>query len=130
MNSVVEEVLKYAKDQYGTVPDSPWQRTPEAKVLRHSDNRKWYGLIFTATEKQLGIGQTDRRRDILNVKCDSALSASLRSRPGVLPGYHMNHVEWTTLLLDGTVPFEMIRNLLDMSYGLTASKKARQKKSD
>jgi len=123
MNPVIDQILRYAREEYGTEPDNPWQRTPDAKVLRHGDNKKWYGLIFSATERQLGIGDSDRRIDILNVKCDSNLSASLRSKPGILPGYHMNHVEWTTLLLDGTVPMEIILNLLNMSYGLTAPKK-------
>lgn len=123
MNKMVEELLQYAKDTYRTLPDFPWKDRQGGMVLRHGDNRKWYGLIFSAARRQLGIGESEERVDILNVKCDPVLSSSLRSRPGVLPAYHMNHVEWTTLLLDGTVPRDMIFRLLDMSYALTASKK-------
>ncbi len=120
---MVDELLRYARETYKTLPDFPWKDRQGGMVLRHGDSGKWYGLIFTATRRQLGIGETEERVDILNVKCDPVLSASLRSRPGILPAYHMNHVQWTTVLLDGTVPRDMILRLLDMSYSLTASKK-------
>ena len=126
-NPMIRKILKYGKDQYGTVPDHPWHKTPDAIVLRHDDNHKWYGLIFSATAGQLGItGDPLQRMDILNLKLDPMLADSLRHQPGILPGYHMNHIAWTTLLLDGTVPIKTIYNLLDMSYEMTASGKKKK----
>ena len=34
-NPMIRKILKYGKDQYGTVPDYPWRKTPDAIVLRH-----------------------------------------------------------------------------------------------
>ena len=60
--------------------------------------------------------------DILNVKCDPAMSGFLRTREGFHPAYHMNKEKWLTIRLDGTVPEEEIKNLIDLSYDLTAEK--------
>lgn len=119
-----ETLLKYAQKKYKTVPDYPWKRSPDSVVLRHGDNRKWYGLIMCIPREKLGLPESGMV-DILNVKCDSVLAASLRSNPGIFPGYHMNHVEWISILLDGTVNKEQVFDLLDLSYSLTASAKKR-----
>jgi len=44
-----------------------------------------------------------------------------KTNPEMLPAYHMNHAEWISVLLDGTVEKEKILNLLDLSFELTAS---------
>lgn len=61
--------------------------------------------------------------DILNLKCDPLLIGSLRTAPGFFPAYHMNKESWITLALDGSVPEDQIKALLDMSYELTKDKK-------
>ena len=65
--------------------------------------------------------------DILNVKCDPALGGFLRTREGFHPAYHMNKEKWLTIRLDGSVPEEEIKNLIDLSYDLTAERKEKQK---
>ncbi len=67
----------------------------------------------------------DEKIDVINLKCDPIAAQSLHTRPGILPAYHMNHTQWITVLLDGTVPPEEIFPLIDMSYELTASKSKR-----
>ena len=57
--------------------------------------------------------------DILNVKSDPLLIGSLRSKQGYFPAYHMNKEKWVSIALDGSVPDDEIKNLLDMSYKLT-----------
>ena len=59
---------------------------------------------------------------MLVVKCDPNLIGSLLTTPGFLPGYHMSKSTWITILLDGTVPVDEIRTLLDLSYDLTKTK--------
>lgn len=119
-----EILIKYAKKQYKTVPDYPWKKSPDSVVLRHGDNRKWYGLIMCIPREKLGLPESGTV-DILNVKCDPVLAASLRSNSGIFPAYHMNHAEWISILLDGTVKQEQVFDLLDLSFSLTASAKKR-----
>ena len=120
------KVLAYAQKQYDTLPDKPWAKYPDNEVLRHCDTRKWYGLIFPVEREKLGVTGAGVV-DILNVKCDPVMSVSVRGQKGILPAYHMNHTEWLSILLDGSVPLKTIYNLLDISYTLTMSKKKREK---
>lgn len=125
--SLRNKVLTYGKEQYGALPDHPFARYPEFQVLRHSDTRKWFCLFGLVDRKKLGI-PGDGSVDILNVKCDPVMSVSLRGQKGILPAYHMNHAQWLTILLDGTVPLETVCNLLDISYQLTMPQKKGVKK--
>ena len=38
---------------------------------------------------------------------------------GIFPAYHMNKRHWITVLLDGTVPTETVKKLLDVSFDAT-----------
>lgn len=40
----------------------------------------------------------------------------------VLPGYHMNKQHWNTVILDGTVPDDVIIQMFDDSYRLVVAK--------
>lgn len=119
-----KEILDYVLHTYGTSPDYPW-KTPDF-VLRHNDNRKWYGVMLEVRKESMGLHGTGYI-EILNVKCDPDMAGFLVSGKGILPGYHMNKKNWISILLDGTVEKEQILALLDQSYLLTASKKTKEK---
>jgi predicted DNA-binding protein (MmcQ/YjbR family) len=54
-----------------------------------------------------------------NAKCDPDRAVQLREEyTGILPGYHMNKKYWNTVLLDGSVPGVLVRQLIDHSYEL------------
>ena len=42
---MVDELLRYARETYKTLPDFPWKDRQGGMVLRHGDSGKWYGLI-------------------------------------------------------------------------------------
>ncbi len=113
------ELQKYIAEAYSTVPDFPWESTPDAAVYRHENNRKWFALVMTIPKARLGI-RSDRMIDIVNLKCDPLLVGSLRSEPGIFPAYHMNKDKWLSVALDGSADDEQIKMLLDMSFELTA----------
>jgi len=53
----------------------------------------------------------------INVKCEPEKAVELRERfDAVIPGYHMNKIHWNTVLLDGSVPDELIYEWIDHSY--------------
>ena len=111
-----QELLEWAKETYGTEPDYPWN--DGNCVLRHENNRKWYALVMKLNEKKLGR-QGDRIVDVLNVKCDPLLIGSLRTQPGYFPAYHMNKDRWLSIMLDGTVSPDEIKDLVKLSHQLT-----------
>lgn len=120
-----QEIFGYVKTKYGTDPDYPWFDTNA--VLRHKANNKWYSLVMEVGRDKLGLSG-DGMVDVITVKCDPMLGGSLRAQEGFHPAYHMNKDKWLTVRLDGSVPDEEIKNLIDLSYDLTAAKKKNKKK--
>ena len=114
-------------DTYSVEPDYPWMDTPESAVFRHAANRKWFALVTTVPKSKLGLAGSDVI-DVVNLKCDPILIGSLRKEPGIFPAYHMNKANWISVALDGSVPDELIKMLLDMSYGATAPKRKKKAK--
>lgn len=112
------KILEYAKDFYGAEPEYLWQSAPNYAVLRHKTNKKWYGIIMDIQRSKLGISG-DEAVDILDIKCDPRLLGSFLQKDGYHPAYHMSKAKWLTVRLDGSVPFNEITGLIDMSYELT-----------
>ena len=115
------EWKEYIAGTYGVEPDFPWARFPNHMVIRHEQNRKWFALLMSIPGSKLGI-PGDQTVDILNLKCDPLLTGSLRREPGFYPAYHMNKETWITAALDGSAEEERIKQLLHMSFYLTAPK--------
>ena len=62
-----------------------------------------------------------RDPDAVTLKADSDLAEFVREQyPGVRPGYHMNKRHWNTVALDGSVPTDVVRQLLEQSYALVS----------
>lgn len=115
------EWKEYIAGTYGVELDFPWARFPNHMVFRHEQNRKWFALLMSIPGSKLGI-PGDQTVDILNLKCDPLLTGSLRREPGFYPAYHMNKETWITAALDGSAEEERIKQLLHMSFYLTAPK--------
>lgn len=120
-----DSVLKYVLEKYGTQPDYPWDNLKDAAVLRHSENRKWYGLIMSVERDKLGL-KGGGAVDVLNLKCDAITGGSVKLNEGIFPAYHMNKSSWISVLLDGTVDPGLVEMLIDNSYELTAPKPKRR----
>jgi predicted DNA-binding protein (MmcQ/YjbR family) len=53
----------------------------------------------------------------MNLKCDPDRAIELRERySSVLPGYHMNKKYWNTVMIDGSVPDNLLHGWIDHSY--------------
>ena len=58
----------------------------------------------------------------LSVKCDPELAVQLRSAyEAITPGYHLNKRHWNTITLDGSVPDDMVADLVGDSYDLVVA---------
>ena len=122
MKTLREDVFQYAKGKYKTEPEYLWRRFPHYAVLRHEDNRKWYGLIMDIPRENLGL-HGEGRVDILNVKlADTAYADMLIHQKGYFKGYHISRGNWVSVLLDGTVPMKEVQSLLAESYAVTSKK--------
>ena len=117
-----EAVLQYVGQTYGTQPEYLWKNDADSAVLRRRDTCKWYGILMRVAADKLGQPGTEKL-EILNVKSSPLLIGSLREELGFLPAYHMNKDHWVTILLDGSVPFAKIQDLLAWSYEQTGTGK-------
>ena len=117
-NSLRNEILKFVKQKYKISGDYPWVKYPEIVVLRHPDNKKWFGLIMAASYDKLGLNGTESV-DVLNVKKDPLIIGGFIKNKGILPAYHMNKSSWASVLLDGSVSMKDIEFLLHVSFELT-----------
>ena len=118
-----QDIFEWCKKQYDVEPDYPWYDWNA--VLRHKDNRKWFGLVLEINGGKLGM-DTEKMVDLLNIKCDPMLIGSLLLQRGFFPAYHMNKDNWVSILLDAPENDEKIKSLLDMSYEMTRSRKKKR----
>lgn len=59
----------------------------------------------------------------ISLKCDPLLAEQLRAaHPAVRPGYHLNKRHWNTVIIDGSMPERMIKDMIEDSYDLVVSK--------
>ncbi|MBC9784311.1 MmcQ/YjbR family DNA-binding protein [Heliobacterium chlorum] len=69
---------------------------------------KMFALVFTN-------GDTLR----VNLKCDPMLALLLREKySAITPGYHMNKQHWNTVLMDGSIPCDEVKEMISHSYDL------------
>ena len=88
----------------------------------------WYryqvgGKLFAATCAPGPEHKVVGGHEILSIKCDPQLSELLRSQyPDIVPGFYMDKRCWISILLDGSVPDDLLRKLCADSYSLVFSK--------
>ena len=119
-----DELIRYVAERFSTEPEYPWD--DENCICRHPGNRKWFAVLMRVPCEKLGFPR-EGMADIVNFKCSPLLMGAYRPQPGILPGYHMNKDHWLSILLDGSAEDSLIRELFELSYDLTNSrKKARE----
>jgi len=108
-------------ERYGVTPDFPWDEDPHqaSGVFRHTDSRKWFGLIMNIPVGSILKNKDKTPVDVMNLKLDTWGADRIMSVPGIFPAYHMNHRLWISVLLDDTLSDEEVMILVDDSFRLT-----------
>jgi len=90
---------------------------PETSVFKTTGN----GKIFALTDL------TGRPLSV-SLKCDPEEGRALRDEfaEHITPGYHLNKKHWITIVLDGTVPHELVEQLVRDSHALVRPRVPRQ----
>src|SRR5262249_14281376 len=59
----------------------------------------------------------------VSLKCEPDLAEALREAyAAMIPGYHLNKRRWNTVIIDGPLPDETIREMIEDSYKLVVGK--------
>lgn len=113
-----KEVIDFCLRFPGVYEDYPFDDA-NWTVMRHKDNKKMFASICYRLGNIWG-----------NVKCDPNLAYMWRNNfPSVVPAYHMNKLHWNSLILDRTIPTDVIKNMIYDSYELTRPKRRTPKKT-
>lgn len=80
-------------------------------------------MVFKVQEKIFLITGLDNPELQFNVKCDPEKAIEWREEfPCVLPGWHMNKKHWNTIVVDGSVSVNQLKEWIDDSYNLVKLK--------
>jgi predicted DNA-binding protein (MmcQ/YjbR family) len=78
--------------------------------------------VFKVGGKMFALVMLDGVPGFVNLKCDPDLALALRDRfAAVRPGYHANKRHWNSVDLDGSVPPDEIREMIEHSYELVVA---------
>ena len=80
--------------------------------------------VFKVAGKIFAISRLGREPPLrISLKCEPGLAEQLRaSHAAITPGYHLNKRHWNTIVLDGSVPDAMVRDMIEDSYDLIVAK--------
>jgi predicted DNA-binding protein (MmcQ/YjbR family) len=82
--------------------------------------------VFKIAGKMFALSQLQAESLRVSMKCDPALAEALRAaHSAVLPGYHLNKRHWNTVVLDGSLPDPIVRDMIEDSYDLVVSRLSR-----
>jgi predicted DNA-binding protein (MmcQ/YjbR family) len=79
--------------------------------------------VFKVAGKMFALSQLAETPLRVSLKCEPPLAEQLRAaHTAVLPGYHLNKRHWNTVVVDGSLPERTIRDMIEDSYDLVASR--------
>ena len=79
--------------------------------------------VFKVAGKIFAIAHLAADPPDISLKCEPEIAVSLRrDHPAITPGYHLNKRHWNTVVLDGSVPEPMVRDMIEDSYDLIVAK--------
>jgi len=85
--------------------------------------------VFKVAGRMFALSQLGAESLRVSLKCDPELAEGLRgAHAAVLPGYHLNKRHWNTVIVDGSLPDEVIRDMIEDSYDLVVSKLPRARR--
>ncbi len=91
-------------------------------------------LVFKVLKKMFALVAWQADPLTISLKADPVDAVILRKQyDAIKPGYHLNKKHWITITLDGSVPDDELRSMMDESYelvvgGMTRAEKAQLKK--
>ena len=78
--------------------------------------------MFKVAGKIFALSALNQAPLKVSVKCEPDLAVALRnSYAAVSPGHHLNKRHWNTITVDGSMPDQLVRDLIEDSFDLVVS---------
>lgn len=85
--------------------------------------------VFKVGGKIFAICPADSQPMRLSLKCEPEPAVALRAaHPCIAPGYHLNKRHWNTVALDGSLPEQLLAELIEDSYALVVASLPRSRR--
>ena len=85
--------------------------------------------VFKVEGKMFALSQLGAGSLRVSLKCEPELAEALRgANPAVIPGYHLNKRHWNTVIIDGSLSDEALRDMVEDSYDLVVGKLPRARR--
>lgn len=79
-------------------------------------------LVFKVAGKMFALIGLDQKPSKVNLKCDPEKAIELRDEySDIIAGYHMSKKHWNTVTIEGSLPTNFIKQLIDHSYNLVVA---------
>jgi predicted DNA-binding protein (MmcQ/YjbR family) len=78
--------------------------------------------VFKVAGKMFALSRENAAPLTVSLKCEPVLAERLRAaHPAITAGYHLNKRHWNTVTIDGSLPQQMIADMIEDSYDLVVS---------
>lgn len=81
---------------------------------------EWDATRYLIREKMFALQGGDKeKKAIITLKCEPIFGQYLRDQyKHIIAGYYMNKEHWNSVYLEGDVPDDVLKQMIDMSYEL------------
>jgi predicted DNA-binding protein (MmcQ/YjbR family) len=98
----IETIIEYCLTKKGAVEDLPFDEET---------------LVFKVGGKMFALIPLEKIPLQINLKCDPEKALELREQfEDVQPGWHMSKKYWNTIILDGNIRWNDLKEWIDHSY--------------
>lgn len=122
MPTIREQLDTHVKEKYGIEPEILPFSKEDYGVYRHPDTGRWFAVFIVKERSAFGLPGFGNVEVVSFRIRDRMLSDFMAQQPGYLRGFPASNWNWTTAVLDGTVPYEDICHWIDESYKATRKK--------
>jgi predicted DNA-binding protein (MmcQ/YjbR family) len=85
--------------------------------------------VFKVSGKMFALSKLASTPLSVSLKCEPSLAEALReAHAAVLPGYHLNKRHWNTVIVDGSLSEQMIKDMIEDSYDLVVGQLPRARR--
>jgi predicted DNA-binding protein (MmcQ/YjbR family) len=78
--------------------------------------------VFKVGGKMFAACPLDERPLQVSLKCEPDHAVQLRAAfPAIVAGYHLNKRHWNTVTVDGSLPDDLVAELIEDSYALVVA---------
>jgi predicted DNA-binding protein (MmcQ/YjbR family) len=78
--------------------------------------------VFKVAGKMFALCSLDDEPLQVSVKCQPDLAVQLRAaHPAIVAGYHLNKRHWNTITIDGSLPDQLVSEMIVDSYDLVVA---------